>query len=725
MTAHGKTKGISKTKSTDKTPDAQTRQVHTYCRICEPQCAMVAQLSEDGQDVVRLIPDKAHPIHKGFACHKGLNFTQLHQDPDRLNFPEQRQGNEFVRISWDSAISQIAEQLQTISQHYGADAIASYNGNPSAFNSTGRDAAKKFARAIGVKYAFGSGTQDCTNKFAASEAVFGTANLHPIPDFANTHYFLSLGSNPKISHVSFVHMTDPMQSLRDIVARGGKVKHVNPRKIESVTPATGELIQIKPDTDLYLLAALIHEIKVSGRTDDDWINQHSTNIEAVWEYVAQFDAETVAPIVGLSPAEIRQLAHEFADATSASVHMSTGVNMGRQGTLAYWLLQVLSLITGNLGKVGGNLYSPGYFPAATVGKPKSDDPFFDSEFGRLRRITGSLPGNLLADYIEAGLVKALVCASGNPLLSMAGEHRLAAALQKLDLLVVIDIYPNATSRHADFILPATDWLERADINSLSLGFQPQPYIQYSPAVVPAKYERKAEWWIFAALLKALGMPSVLDQPEYDPLDRLERQLQVSDRSLDDVRAEPSQTLVLPLPDADQTFSLGVQLPDNRMDCFPALIAQGVPSSIEQFEQLQQDLNETPENNFKLITLRTNYMVNSWMHNLPALKRDAALNNPLHIHPQDLTLLGLDEGSEVSVSTEFGQVIATVRGDDNLRPGVVAMTHGWGHRNNSRLNVAHNHPGTNVNAILPTGRNSFDPLSNMSHMTGIKVKIAAA
>ncbi|MEM9620387.1 MAG: molybdopterin-dependent oxidoreductase [Pseudomonadota bacterium] len=699
------------------------QQVSTYCRICEPQCALVAQVDAKKQEVVRLLPDKSHPVHKGFACHKGLNFTELHNDPDRLNYPQRRQSGttNFERISWDDAAEEIAGRITGLSEKYGADALGFYVGNPSAFNSTGRDAVRKFARAVGTKYFFGSGTQDCSNKFAASEAVFGTANLHPIPDFKHTQYFLSLGSNPKISHVSFVHMTDPMGALRDIVSRGGKVVHVNPRKIESVTPNSGELLQIKPDTDVYLLAALIHEVRRAGLHDQAWIDEHARNIEPMWDYVAQFPAEKVADVVGVPAEQIRHIAAEFASADGASVHMSTGVNMGRQGTLAYWLVQMLSLITGNLGRRGGNLYSPGYFPAATVGKPKSDNPFFDTPFGELRTITGSLPGNLLADHIEQGLIKGLICMSGNPLLSMGGEERLQAAFKQLELVVVVDIYPSATSQTADYLLPATDWLERADINSVSLGFQPQPYVQFTDAVVPARFERRQEWWIFARLQQALGMRSPLDDAQHDLFARMDRQLEGCGLSMASLHRAPGQTAVLSEPEPELLFAQGVQLPERKIDCFPPLIQRGIHSSEGQFAELIGELEDAP---LKLISLRTNYMVNSWLHNLPSLKRDHVLDNPLHIHPSDMQALNLTAEDEVTVSSAYGQVIANVVADTDLQPGVVAMTHGWGHAGNTRLSLASNHPGTNINAVLPTGPGSFDPLSNMSHMTGIKVEVQA-
>ncbi len=683
--------------------------------------------SVEDEQVVRLLPDKNHPVHKGFACHKGLNFVELHRDPDRINFPQARSNakqaavGEFEQLDWDTAAQAISKRLADLAEKYGSDALGMYVGNPSAFNSTGREAARRFARAVGVKYSFGSGTQDCSNKFAASEAMFGTANLHPIPDFKHTNYFLSIGSNPKISHVSFVHMTNPMATLRDIVARGGTVTHINPRKIESATPHTGEVVQIKPDTDVYFLAALIHEIKTQNLVDEAWLESRASNADALWQFVADYAPADVADVVGIDAETMRNLARDFANADGASVHMSTGANMGRQGTLAYWLVQMLSLITGNLGRKGGNIYSPGYFPAATVGKPKTDNPFFESPFGEMRRITGSLPGNLLAEHIEAGLVKGLICMSGNPILSMAGERRLREAFKKLELLVVVDIYPSATANLADYLLPATDWLERADVNSVSLGFQPEPYVQYTEAVVPPAFERKPEWWIFARLLQALGLPSELDQAQADPMAKIDRQLNNSDLSLAQLQAQPSHTITLPEPQPELLFDVAVQHEGAKVDCFPSLIARGAPACSRIFAELKAESADT----LKLITLRTNYMVNSWMHNLPALKRDVALDNPLHMHPEDVARLGLADGTEVSVASDHGSIIATVKADEDLRQGVVAMTHGWGHANNPRLSLAHNHPGTNVNALLPTGAGSYDPLSNMSFMTGIPVSIRAA
>src|SRR5690606_36250538 len=145
-------------------------------------------------------------------------------------------------------------------------------------------------------------------------------------------------------------------------------------------------------------------------------------------------------------------------APSACVHMSTGVNMGRQGTLCYWLLHMLAFVTGNLDRAGGNLYSLGFYPAAKAGRLKSPQVFFNSEFGELRLIRGALPGNLLPDRIASPNmpVKAMIVLAGNPLLSVGGESRLREAFAGLDLIVVLDLFRNATGEMADYLLPCTD-----------------------------------------------------------------------------------------------------------------------------------------------------------------------------------------------------------------------------------------------------------------------------
>lgn len=695
----------------------------TFCRVCEPSCGLLAEV-EDGV-VKRLRPDAEHPVTRGFACHKGLGFLGIHHDPDRLSVPLVRRGRDaegtsvFEPTSWDEALGTIARELARIRSEHGPDAIAGYLGNPTAFNALGTQAVTEFFGLLGSRTMWSAGTQDCSNKFASAEAVFGTSTLHPIPDIEETDCLLLFGENPRVSHMSFVSIADPMAKIRAAKARGAKVFFVNPRRIESAGPDTGEVIPILPDTDVYLLAALLHEIDALGRFRTDVLEAHGKNVEGLRAFVAPYSAEAVAGVVGVPAETIRALADTFSAAKRATAHMSTGVNMGRQGTLAYWLLQMLVFVTGNLDVPGGSFYGEGFYPATKSGKRGSGSPFFPSPFGELRHVRGALPGVLAPDLMlhESKPVRALIVVAGNPVLSVGGEARWREALDTLELVVVIDLFRNATAEHAHFVLPSADMLERPDLSLCGLGMQYEPFVQLTDAVVPPAGERREEWWIFAELQKRLGMPSLLDQEPPKPFARLDRMLSRSELSVDALRALPSQTAVLPRRSFGRFYTDFVQTDDRRVDCCPELFVEAIATAHRLFEELR---SAPPR--FRLVNLRHIHMHNGWFQNVEKLKRGRNGAHGLHVSPEDLDALGLDEGAKVTVDSGYGSLVTTVERDASLRPGVVAMTHGWGNARTPGMRVAREHPGVNVNAILPHGPGSYEKLSNQAFMSGVPVTI---
>ena len=164
----------------------------TFCRVCEPACGLVATV-EDGR-LTKLQPDRDHPITRGFACPKGLAGADIHNDPDRLNHPHQRTADgELVRRTWDDAIHDIAARTRAIVDQYGPNAIASYAGNPTGFNSLCGTGVPDVLRRLGVRRYFNAGTQDCVNKYAGSNAVFGSSYLQPIPDIDHADMILLIG----------------------------------------------------------------------------------------------------------------------------------------------------------------------------------------------------------------------------------------------------------------------------------------------------------------------------------------------------------------------------------------------------------------------------------------------------------------------------------------------------------------------------------------------------
>ena len=190
-----------------------TRDIRTFCRICEPSCGLVATVA-DGR-VTALRADQDHPVTKGFACHKGIAALDVHDDPDRLNAPMRRAADgEWTTASWDDALADIARRLDAIIAEHGPDAVSVYIGNPTAFNALGTNASATLIGTLGTRRTFNSGTQDCANKFAASQAVFGTTTVHPIPDVEHTDLCLIIGENPRASQGSFWSISNVMGELR-------------------------------------------------------------------------------------------------------------------------------------------------------------------------------------------------------------------------------------------------------------------------------------------------------------------------------------------------------------------------------------------------------------------------------------------------------------------------------------------------------------------------------
>lgn len=693
----------------------------TFCRVCEPACGLIATVEND--QLIGLKADKEHPISKGFVCNKGIYGLDIHNDPDRLRTPLRRSSDgTFEPISWETALAEIASRFNALLEKHGASALAAYQGNPGAFNTLLGPSFRSLISQMGISKFFGSGTQDCANKFAGSEGVFGTRTIHPLPDLDHSDFILIIGENPAVSHMSFLSIPHPMRHLKDAEQRGAEIVYLNPRQIESASSA-GRVLKIKPDTDVYLLAGVLHAIEQEFGFHPQ-TEQHGNHVAELKTFIADYAPEQVAAVTGIAATEIRRLAKQFMQADSACVHMSTGANMGRQGTLTYWLVHMLSFVTGNLGRRGGNFYSTGFYERAHAAGARVPEGYYDTAFGQVRAPGGvgiSLPGNLMADYLTdpADPVRGLIVSSGNPVLSIGGEERMRSALEKMELIVCVDIYRNATAEYAHYILPAAGAFEREDINITGLGLQFQPSVQFTEAVVPPQYERKHDWWIFESLARAMGLTSVFDHSEQpDMWARIDSMLGSQGRTLAELKAK--QVIALERSDPAEFFSR-VQHDDQRIDCCPPEFADAITRMAEIFTEL----NNEPADQLKLITKRDGYMFNSWYANVDKLKQGDRQINYLYMHPDDAELRQIADGDNVKVANSNGELATQVKYSDDLMPGVVAMSHGWGHQRSKGMRVASSKPGVNCNVLLPSGPKSFEPISNQAHMTGIPVEVARA
>ena len=701
-----------------------TRIKKTFCRICEPACPLQASVNEAGE-IVELAPDPEHPLG-GIPCNKGLFFLEVHNDPDRLNWPLKRKNDklagaaEFERLDWDVAISEVAEKIQALQNEFGNDAVAVYAGNPLAFDSRAIQVITELAATLGTNMFFSAGTQDCNNKFVTSTSMYG-GRVSFIPDLAHTDYLLCIGANPKISHWTFISVpNDGGKILKNIKARGGKVTFVNPRKIESSTAATGETLQIRPDTDVFFLAALSNEIYRLGGFDNDKLQEYGKNVEAYLRFIEPWTADRVAGVTGIPAAQIRQVATDMVAANSAACYLSTGVNQGRQGTLSYWLSEMLNFATGNLGKKGGT------YKSAQLGEPQPMPPVLhelDSPYGKIPLGASMMPGVLLSDLIQRRKIRAVICLGGNPLLSMSGEDQLMAAFARLDLLVCTDVSPNLTTEYADYVLAAADWLEREDITGFPLhtGTQLIPSVQYSDAVVPPKHDRRSDWWIMSRLLQALNVPSQLDEEDHrDGFKFIDGMLATRGLSIEKIKSQPYQTAFLEQPPKDTLFQTWVLHEDRKIECYPeCFVKYGL---FDRFERIWSELEQEPDDVLKLISMRTPHMHNSWMSNAPGMRGGYLAENCLRMCPADASRRGLLDGERIKVSNENGELECRLEVRDDLRPGAVAMTHGYGHQKAGKLGIASTRPGFNCNRLMPVGADTYEPLSHMSWMCGVPVAV---
>lgn len=701
----------------------------TFCRICFPNCPINATIDDAGQ-VTHLAPNPDHPMG-GTPCNVGLSFLDVHHSPDRLNWPLKRQNprgesqGEFERQDWDTIFSEIGTRLRRLRDEHGVDSIAFYGGNPGFFDSRAVTVYGQMVETFGSNMVFSANTQDGANKVRGAMDLYGSVSIM-VPDLINTNYLLCIGANPKVSHwTGLSNPNDPLKVLKEMKARGGKTVFVNPRKIESSTPETGETLQIKPGTDVYLLAAVLNEIVRNNGVKHDVVGRHGKNTKELFEFCAQYPTERVVAVTGISAEDIRQIASDLTHTDGSSVYTGTGINQGHQGLLTHWLAEMINFVTGNLGRLGGCFNPSGFFnhkPAVAI----SDFEPISTSIGEFIPPKGGmfLPAVAMPDLIEAGDIKALIVFTGNPLLSIGGEQRMRKAFEKLDTLIIIDIHRNATAELADYVLSATDWLERADVNFSQNGWQlKQPFIQYTDPIARPAEGRREDWWILSRLAQELEVPSLLDDPQaaQEGFAIIDRMLAVGGYSLEKVKTAEHQVVSMDPEPYEALFERCLQHPDKKIDCCPPTYQEH--GLFKRCEEIFDALEREAEDTLKLVSLRTIYMHNSWMANSPTLRKGMQSHNPLHISTADAEVRGLYDGETVMIHNENGCVEAILCIDDNMRQGVVAMSHGYGNHDTHGMKIASDRPGTNCNQLLPTSLDSVEPLSYMSWMNAVPVSVS--
>ncbi|CAN5448278.1 molybdopterin-dependent oxidoreductase [soil metagenome] len=725
--------------------DSTAEQRVTYCRICEPMCGLIATVA-DGR-LVSLRPDQDHPLSRGRACPKGIAFTDVQNDPDRVLDPLRRRADgTFGKVSWDEALSDIASRLSAIIAEHGGESVGQYFGNPAAFGYATSLWPGVFMARIGSRHLYSAGSQDINSRFVASKLLYGAASQLPFPDLPRTHFLLMLGANPLVSHGSAVRAPRIKDDLADIVRRGGRVVVIDPRRTE--TARLYEHLAVKPDSDAWLLLSMLHVIFAEGLQDRAVIAAQATGADGLAALCAGFPPEDTAWRTGISAEVIRSLARDFASAPSASAYGRTGACLGRHGTLVSFLLDALTLVTGNLDRPGGTLMSHPVIPLEDMGERLGSFSYdtMRSRIGDLPDVNGTFPAAVMADEITTpgpGQMRALFVIAGNPVLSVPNSGALESAIEKLDLFVSFDLYVNETNRLADYILPGTTMLERDDLPIAFAACSPKLFVQSTEAVLEPYGQARAEWQVYAEIARRMGISMFAT----GPMARFNRVLAWLDRRLG-VSMTPQAMMGLLLRSGryGDRFGLrrnGLNLRKLRANPHGIVLADHAPTGVladvvrlpggkvclnpDQIVTDVQRLRErpAPDPDFPLLIIGIREMrsQNSWMHNSPTLMKGDRTHRA-RINPADAAAAGLSADGRVRIVSRQGAIETGVLISDEVITGTIAVPQGWGHRGGG-WHRANSVPGANVNELTSNRPEDLERLAGMSVLNGVPVRIEPA
>ena len=739
-----------------------TRVAFRTCPLCEATCGVRLEI-EDGR-VTRIRGDEDDPVSRGFICPKGSTLGALHEDPDRLRAPLVRRDGAHVGVSWEVAFAEVERLLTPILAKHGRDAVAIYIGNPNAHNFANTLAIRPLAKALGTRNVYTASTVDQMPKHVACGLVFGHPLAIPVPDLDRTDYLLLLGANPLESNGSLATAPDWPGRLEAIRRRGGRIVVVDPRRTRTAEKADRH-VPIRPGTDAALLAGIAQALFEEGLVDAGAVAPLVAGLDDVGAAVAGFTPERVASFTGVRAETIATLARELATAPTAVVYGRIGTHTTAYGTLAAWLVDVLNVLTGNLDRPGGAMF-PHPAHEKQRRKPRSfRTGRWTSRVRGLPEAMGELPVSTLADEIETpgeGQVRALLTVAGNPALTTPDAARLDALLAGIELLVCVDPYLNATTRHAHVILPPPSLLEKPHYDLAFTGLSVRDFADFSPDVfdraegTPSEFEILVRLAAIGAGLGAGADPTALatatlqaqverevadegspvhgrdpgeivadlDSSGRPPDEQLLDLLLRTGHRGDGFGAHPgglSLDVLERHPHGIDFGPLAPRLPD-ALATESGLIELAPPQLIEDLARLERALDATARGGMMLVGRRQLRTANSWTQNVPVLVRgkDSCL---AQIHPDDAARLGLADGETAAVRSAAGAVEICVQVTDVVMPGVICIPYGWGHGlPGTRQSVAAAHAGVNVNVL--TDPSAIDPVSGNAVLNGIPVTVTA-
>ena len=681
-----------------------TRVVHSACRICRAECGLLVHVRDD--KIQRIEGDPDHPTSRGGLCVKAQAIPELVEDPDRLRTPlrrlGERGGGRWTPITWDQALDEIASRLLALRERHGPESVAAYRG----IANSNIPQTPYFMRLLNA-----FGTPNLTSTFcvcvgpkAISAMHTYGRNLWPLGDYRNANCILLFGSNPA---VSFMHRyARVMDDLRAAVARGAYFVVVDPRRTETTREASLHL-QIRPGTDGALALGLLHVILRERLWDEGFVRRYATGFDRLAELVSAYPPDRVEGITWIPARQIEDVAVRFATTKPACADRRQGVLHNSNATQACRAIDALNVVTGNVDAPGGIVFAPPV-PIRDIALREAL-PKTARGFSRFAWSDGAvtLPEAILSR--QPYPIKALITFAGNPVLSWPNGAQVARALHALDLVVVIDLYLTETARLADFVLPATTFMERTDLNDgLRVPLAPVSYVHLRQQALSPRHQAWPEWKIVTGLAARLGLR---DRFPFDDAESLiDHVLEPTGLTARALREQHPSGLIYSDAAPGRFREKGFPTPSGALELHsPALAAAGFDPTPAYREPAESPVSRPDlAKDYPLILTtgaRLEATSGSWTHNLPVL-RELVTENWVEIHPETARRLGVLDGARVAVETPRGRIELPARVRESVPPPVVAIPVGWGHVDSGRLTGST--PGANPNLLMD--HTNLDPIA---------------
>jgi anaerobic selenocysteine-containing dehydrogenase len=677
---------------------------HRTCHICEANCGVI--ITAEGRDILSIKGDPDNALSRGHICPKATALEDLQNDPDRLRSPQKRVGDAWESISWDQAFAEIGERTRAILAA-DAKAAALYIGNPNAHSYGNVLTIGDLKKALNTRSVYSASTVDQMPHQVVNLRLFGHSGLWTVPDIDRTQTMIIMGGNPMASNGSVWTVPDFRNRAKALQARGGELIVIDPRRTETAKIADRHIF-IRPAGDAFLLIALLLRMKPHWPTAAPYVK----GVDAVWAALAPFDAATCAARASVSMADVDHLATRLLQGPAA-LYGRIGAATQSFGTLTAWLIALVNIVAGQLDREGGLVIpAPAVDTVETLG-PGSIGRYHSRVSGH-REVLGEFPAASMAEEMETpgeGQIKALFVVAGNPVLSTPNGPRLDKALAGLELMVSVDMYRNATSRRADYILPPVGPLERDHYGLFLLPIAVRNFAKYSPPMFDTPEGELQDWQI----LRGLGS-AISGEPAHgaSPRQTVDAMLQAGPYKVTLAEVEAQQSGMDFGPPEAGRFPARLKTADKMIDAAP-------DEFIADLDRLAANMAiPAPDAKLRLIGRRHVRSNNTWLHNAPRLVKGKD-RCTLMIHPEDARARNLGDGAMAEVSSRSGMVQLRVEVTDDMMPGTVSIPHGWGHGlPGVAMATAQAHAGVSANDL--TDETALDPLSGNAALSGVAVEV---